>query len=345
MPDSENTTGEPALTRGFWRGLLGAGAVLAAYCLLNILVDPTGEFGQSGRYAFNRAPPPAVIASGEAGGDPAFYRRAIRESEAGIFLIGASRTWRGFDTCSRPAMLRIAGSAWGVTELARLERAILEGKERPVTLLVEVGLPQDERARAISPLRTAASVALSPRTAWFSLQTIAASLGGHPQLPAYTSCTPRPSPPADWREAARNVAAISTLIDATPESLQRGRDNLMAMADDADRLCARTGVRHSLIFFTLPVTPDGSPARAYDLIVRRDAERIAALFASRAARPGGCAIRYANFATIPPGSPAERLLWRDRAFWSDYSHFSPPLGEIALTALLGGGSPALPPGS
>jgi hypothetical protein len=341
MPDSDGTTGEPAPTRGYWRGLLGAGAVLAVYCLLNILVDPTGEFGQSGRYAFNRAPPPAVIASGEAGGDPAFYVRAIRESQAGIFLIGASRTRRGFDTCSRPAILRIANSAWGLTELARLERAILEDKERPVTLLVEVGLPQDESARAMSPLRTAASVALSPHTAWFSLQTIAASLREHPQLPAYTSCTPRPSPPVDWREAARSAAALATFIDATPESLQRGRDNLMAMADDADRLCARTGVRHNLIFFSLPVTPDGSPARAYDLIVRRDADRIAALFASRVARPGGCAIRYANFATIPPGSPGEQRLWRDRGSWSDYSHFSPRLGEIALTALLGGGSAAL----
>jgi hypothetical protein len=326
MPDSDRTTAEPPLTRGYWLGLLGAAAVLAVYCLMNILVDPTGEFGQSGRYAFNRAPPPAVVAYSEAGGDPAFYMRAIRESPAGIFLLGASRTRRGFDTCSRPAILRIAGSAWGITELARLERAILEGKERPVTLLVEVGLPQDERARAVSP-----------RTAWFSLQTIAASFGQHPQLPAYTSCTPNPSPPVNWREAARNVAAISTFIDATPESLQRGRDNLMAMADDADRLCARTGVRHNLVFFSLPVTPDGSPAGAYDLIVRRDSDRIAALFSSRVARPGGCAIRYANFATIPPGSPAEQLLWRDRGSWSDYAHFSPRLGEIALTALLGTG--------
>ncbi|RZJ25343.1 MAG: hypothetical protein EON85_13325 [Brevundimonas sp.] len=102
MPSSEKATPPARLTRGWWTGLSAGLVLLVGWCLLNVLVDPTGEFGQSGRHAFNRFPPPAVIAAGESGNNPAFFTRAIREHDGDAFLVGSSRTWRGFDTCGRP---------------------------------------------------------------------------------------------------------------------------------------------------------------------------------------------------------------------------------------------------
>jgi hypothetical protein len=338
MQDSDPVPDEPALTRRYLGGLLAGVAMGTAYCLLNILVDPTGEFGLSGRFSFNRAPPPAAIVQGEAGGNSAFHTRAIQESGASIFLLGQSRTWRGFDTCTRPQILRIAGSSWGISEIARLQDVILRSRARPVTLLVEIGLPQDERARAALPLTNAVSVALSPRTALFSLQTIVASLADDAAPPAYTSCRPNPSPRPNWAAAEGTLEAELTLIDATAESLRRGRDNVMAMADAADRICTNTGIRHRVTFFSLPATPAPTRAVGIDRIIRWNSRRIAEQFARRVAPPGGCIIRYENFADVPPGTAAQQALWRDRDQWSDYVHYSPRLGEIALVALLGAGS-------
>lgn len=338
MPDSDPLPPEPALGRSYLRALAGAAALLILYCLVNLLADPTGEFGLSGRFAFNRAPPPEAIAEGEAGGNPAFYTRAIRESAASTFLIGASRTWRGFDTCTRPGLLRIAGSAWGIAELTRIQRAVLESRDRPATLLVEIGLPQDESRRIGSPLANAVSVALSPHTFPLALRTMAGSLSGQP-APAFIGCRPLPSPRTDWAEAARTLRAALTYVDATPASLRRGRDNVMAMADAADRICARTGIRHRLVYFSLPPAPAGAPAPALDRIIQSNSARLASAFAGRPRPAGGCTILYANHATDPPGPAAARLLWRDRRFWSDYAHFSPQLGALALQALLAGTRP------
>jgi hypothetical protein len=329
---------EPALARRYLLGLAGGAALLSFYCLVNVLADPTGEFGLSGRFALNRAPPPEAIAEGEAGSNPAFYTRAIRESAASVFLIGTSRTWRGFDTCGRPELLRVAGSAWGIAELTWIQRAVLESRDRPATLLVEIGLPQDESGRIGSPLANAVSVALSPRTFPLALRTMAGSLSGRP-APAYIGCTPFPSPRADWAEAARTLRAALTYVDASPASLRRGRDNVMAMADAADRICARTGIRHRLVYFSLPPAPAGSPAPALDLIIQWNSTRLASAFADRPRPAGGCDIRYANYATDPPGPAAGRPLWRDRRFWSDYSHYGPRLGELALRTLLAAARP------
>lgn len=336
MPSSEPEQARPRLTRGWWSGLLGGLALLVVWCLVNVLVDPTGEFGQSGRYGFNRVPPAAVIAAGEAGGSPAFFSRAIREARGDTFLIGSSRTWRGFDTCDRPDILRVAGSAWGLRELTRVETAVLAGRRTPATLLIELGLPTDEPPAVVDPTQAAVSTALSPRTTLFSLQTVAHSLtGGEMAPPTYAPCAALAPGPSDWVQAERSVRYTLGRLDATPRSLEQGRRNLRAMADQADQVCQRTGVRHTLVFFSLPSTPAGSPAPVHDRIVRTNAARIAGMFAGRAKPPGGCDIRYVNFASTPPGSPAEQALWRDRDQWSDYTHFSPRLGATALDALLG----------
>src|SRR4051812_9923095 len=235
MPASDPRPPEPALSRNYLRGLAGGAALLGFYCLVNVLADPTGEFGLSGRFAFNRAPPPEAIAEGETGSNPAFYTRAIRESAASVFVIGTSRAWRGFDTCGRPDLLRVAGSGWGIAELGRVQRAVLETRDRPVTLLVEIGLPQDESGRIGSPLASAVSVALSPRTFSLALRTVEGSLSGQ-RTPAFISCAHLPSLRTDWAEAARTLRATLTYVDASPASLRHGRDNVMAMADAADRI-------------------------------------------------------------------------------------------------------------
>ncbi|NJC39830.1 hypothetical protein GGQ87_000088 [Brevundimonas alba] len=323
----------PRLTRGWWTGLFAGLAALGVWSLLNVLVDPTGEFGLSGRFAFNRAPPPAVIAAGEAGNNPAFFTRAIRESRGDVFLIGPSRTWRGFDTCGRSDVLRVAGSAWGLRELERVEATVLENRERPATLLIEIGLPTTERPAITSPARAAVSVALSPRTTAFSLQTVSHSLNGAAATPA--SCAPLASGERNWIEAERSARYTLGLLDTSTPSLEQGRLNLLAMADRADRVCRRTGLRHRLVFFTLPSSPASSPFSAYDSLFRANADRIAADFAGRPTPAGGCAVSYVNFATTPPGDVSQQALWRDRENWSDYAHFSPALGAIALQSLIG----------
>lgn len=334
MPSSEPEPTPPRLTRRWWAGLLGGLALLGLWSLFNILIDPTGAFGLSGRFAFNRVPPPAVIAAGEDGGDPAFFTRAIREHRGDVFLIGSSRTWRGFDTCERPDILRVAGSAWGLRELTRVQRTILDHRRTPAELLIEIGLPTTERPAVTDPAQAAIATALSPRTTGFSLQTVLHSLTGAATRPAtYAPCRALPPGPADWVQAERSVRYTLGRLDTTPGSLMQGRRTLLAMADQADQVCRRTGVRHRLVFFTLPPSPAGSPAPRHDRIVQTNAARIARAFADRAPAPGGCDIRYVNFASTPPGAPAEQALWRDREQWSDYFHFSSRLGATALAAL------------
>ena len=330
MPGSEPDAPEPRLTRGWWAGLLGGLGLLTVWCLFNVFVDPTGEFGQSGRHAFNRAPLAPVAGENR----PAAFTRAIRESRAEVFLIGTSRQLRGFDTCDRPDVLRVAGPRWGLREIAAVERTVLTGRRSPVELLIEVGLPTIERP-AVDPTQAAVATVLSPRTTLSSLRTVGRSLtGGDRALPPVATCRPAASGPTDWAAAERRVQYALGMLDTTPDSLARGRTNLRAMVDQADQVCRRTGVRHRLVFFTLPSTPAGSPALAHDRLIQSNTVRVAAVLA--AGRPAdGCDVRYVNFASTPPGTAAEQALWRDRDQWSDYNHFSPRLGATALTALLG----------
>lgn len=336
MPSSEPEKTPVRLTRGWWIGL-GAGlAILGGYALFNIIVDPTGEFGQSGRHAFNRSPPPGVIAQGVAGGNPAFFTRAIREHRGDTFLIGSSRTWRGFDTCSRPDILRVAGSAWGLRELTRVEQTILNSRTAPATVLIEVGLPTRERPSIVDPAQAALSTALSPRTALQSVQTVAHSLTGAEAYPAtYAPCQSLASAPADWVQAERSLRFTLGQLDTSAASLATGRRNLAEMADRADEVCRRTGLRHKLFFFVLPPTPVHERVSGHDLIVQTNATQIAAMFARRNPAAGGCDIRYLDFVATPPGTEKEQALWRDRDQWSDYVHFSAHLGEKALDALVG----------
>lgn len=336
MPSSDPEKSPPRLTRKWWAGLIGGLVMMAVWSLFNVLVDPTGEFGLSGRFVFNRVPPPAVIAAGTTGNNPAFFTRAIRETEGDVFLIGPSRTLRGFDICDRPEVLRVAGSAWGLRELGRVQDTILEGRRGPATLLIEVGAPTAERPAITNPAQAAISTALSPRTSMFSLQTVLHSLKGEEERPAtYAPCASLESAPPNWVEAERSVRYALGLLDMSPRSLAQGRSDLLDLADQADQVCRLTRTQHRLIFFTLPSSPAPSPFDAYDRIFQDNAVRIADDFARRTPGQGACAISYVNFADHPPGSPSQQTLWRDREYWSDYVHFSPELGAIALGALLG----------
>lgn len=335
MPSSEPKKAPVRLTRGWWTGLGVGLAILTGHALFNMMVDPTGEFGQSGRYAFNRSPPPGVIAQGVASGNPAFFTRAIREHRGDVFLIGASRTWRGFDTCSRPEILRVAGSAWGLRELAQVEQTIMNDRTTPVTLLIEVGLPTRERPAIVNPTQAALSAALSPRTTLQSVQTVAHSLtGGEVDSTNYAPCQSLPPDPQDWIQAERSLRYTLSQLDTTVASLAMGRRNLVDMADRADEICRRTGQRHRLVFFTLPATPADAPVSGHDRIVQDNAMRIATMFAHRKPDASGCHIRYLNFASTPPGDEETQALWRDRDQWSDYFHFSAHLGETALAQLV-----------
>ena len=332
MPSSEELTPAVKLTRSFWLGLIAGLVILSSFAGLNILVDPTGEFGQSGRHAFNRAPPPEVVASGEAGGNPAFFARTIRESHATFFLIGSSRTRRGFDTCERPDVLRLAGSSWSLTEFRQIQRLVLVGRREPVTLLMEVGPPNTLPPVIDDPTRAAISVALSPRTTVRALQTIAHSLADAPAPPVYVPCRVEPSP-LDWQAAAVASRNATKLLDASPRGIRSQELFILETAELTDAICVREGVRHTVVFYTLPNTLPGAPGAAEARLFNRNSERLSRVFALRPAARNGCHIRFVDLATEPPGEPAERALWLQRENWLDYTHFSHRLGAIALEVL------------
>lgn len=333
MPSSEELTPAVKLTRSFWLGLIAGLVILLSFAGLNILVDPTGEFGQSGRHAFNRVPPPEVVALGEAGGNPAFFARTIRESDATYFLVGSSRTRRGFDTCERPDVLRLAGSSWALPEFRQIQRMVLVGRRKPVTLLMEVGPPNTLPPVISDPTRAAISVALSPRTTVRALQTITYSLSDAPAPPVYVPCRLEPSPP-DWQAAAVDSRNAAKVLDLSPRGIRSQERSLLKMADLADAICVREGVRHTIVFYTLPNTPPGAPGASNARQVNRNSERLRRVFALRRAASNGCRVRFVDLATEPPGKPGERAQWLRRENWLDYTHFSHRLGTIALEVLV-----------
>lgn len=332
MPSSEELTPSVKLTRSFWIGLIAGLVILSSFAGFNILVDPTGEFGQSGRHAFNRAPPPEVVAIGEAGGNPAFFARTIRESDASYFLVGSSRTRRGFDTCERPDVLRLAGSSWALPEFRQIQRMVLVGRRKPVTLLMEVGPPNTLMPVIGDPTRAAFSVALSPRTTVQALQTITHSLSDAPAPPVYVPCRLEPSSP-DWQAAAAASRNAAKQLDASPRGIRNQERSLLKMADMADAICVREGVRHTVVFYTLPNTPPGAPGASEARQFNRNSVRLSRVFTLRRAASNGCHVRFLDLATEPPGEPGERAQWLRRENWLDYTHFSHRLGAIALEAL------------
>ncbi len=333
MPGSESPETTGALPKGYGVAVVLAGLALVAYGLFNILVDPTGQFGQAGRYPFNRALPAQTVAYGEANGDPSFYGRALRDSDATTILIGTSRTLQGFDVCARPDMLRIARPGYAIEHLARLEHMALRNRSRPITLLIEVGMPQTPRP-ASSGVNRKIFAALSPHEALQAAGIVRASLAGEGVSPAYTPCRPTGSSHHNWAEAGERLRLGLTVLNASPSSLADGRARLMKIADDADRICMATGVRHRLIFFSLPVSSPGSPVPALNRLMERNTGRISEAFSRRRAPAGGCDIQYRNHVATPPGSATGQAAWRDRAEWLDYTHFSPRLGAIALDSLI-----------
>ncbi|RZJ20144.1 MAG: hypothetical protein EON85_16160 [Brevundimonas sp.] len=213
-----------------------------------------------------------------------------------------------------------------------MEETIFRLRRTPATLLVEVGFPTAERPAIANPAQAALSTALSPRTTLLSLQTLGHSLGHTAgRTVNYPACTPLAANITDWTQADRSLRYSMSQFDTSAASLAQGRRNLLAMADRADAVCRRTGVRHRLVFFSLPAMPEGSPAHHRE--VQANTARIGRMFANRASASGGCEVRYRDLSSTPPGNAREQALWRDREQWSDYTHFRPRLGALALDAL------------
>lgn len=321
------------LTKSFWIGLIAGMVMLSTFAGFNIMVDPTGEFGLSGRFAFNRTPPPEVIAFGRETRNPAYLERAIRDSDATHFLIGTSRTGRGFDTCGRPEVLSLWGASWDLPEFRQVQGMVLAGRTNPVTLLMEVGLPTTLPPVVEKPIPAAISAAVSFRTSVQALKTVSYSLSGEPVPSTYVSCREPPTPPR-WEAAAINARFSANQLVLTPEALGRQERSLLAMADAADRVCRRDGLRHTVIFYSLPSTPPGSPTASAAQFFNRNSERLAGVFARRPAAPDGCDVRFVDMSDDPPGGPEEQGLWLSRDNWLDYSHFSHRLGATALARFL-----------
>ena len=105
------------------------------------------------------------------------------------------------------------------------------------------------------------------------------------------------------------------------------------MADLADEICAGEGIRHTVVFYSLPSTPPDSPGISRARLFNQHSDRLSRLFARRPAALNGCHIRFISLATDAPGKSGEQALWLKRENWLDYTHFSPQLGALALDVL------------
>lgn len=318
----------------FWRALLACGMLILAMCLFNASIDPTGQIGLAKTHALNRTTTASVVSFVRNSGSVTAYERAIATTSADTFLIGTSREARGFDLCDRPNMLRIAGSNWGIREISQVHTRVLETRTAPTTLLIELGVVSDRGGAGESPNPSAAYTALSPRTTLLSFQTMAANIGRSDEIAVREAeCRPLPSEPVDWRAAAERFEFGSRLFDASKASRKRGREILEQMIGDANRVCAKTKIRHTIVFFSLPGTPNLPLTQQFDASLR-DAQRDSVKMFRDLSRRGACRFRYFDLLTTPPGSSAEQQLWRDRDQWNDFTHFSPQLGRLALNAIM-----------
>lgn len=305
-----------------------------AMCLLNASIDPTGQIGLAKTHALNRTVTPSVVSFVRNSGSVTAYESAIATTSADTFLIGTSREARGFDLCDRPNILRIAGSGWGIREIAQVHTKILETRTAPTTLLIELGVVSDSKGAGESSNASAAYTALSPRTTWLSFQTVAANIRRSDEIAVREAeCRPLTSDPVDLKAAAEDFEFGWRTFDASKASRQRGRATLEQMVGDANRICAKTDIRHTIVYFSLPGTPNLPLTQQFDASLR-DAQRDSAKMFQGLPRHGACRIRYLDLQTTPPGSSAEQQLWRDRDQWGDLTHFSPLLGRIALNAIL-----------
>lgn len=334
MPDSDAPISGGA--KGFWLAFLGSGALILAICLFNLSVDPIGQIGLLKIHALNRVMPASVVSFVRNNADPAAYERTIAGTSADTFLIGTSREERGFDLCDKPNLIRIAGSSWGIRELAHVQNRIIETRTAPATLLIDVGLAGDGGQADRDPRLATSYAALSPQTTLLSIQTVFAALAGTDEAASrFAGCRPLPGDRQDWPAAAQRFEYASLQFDAREAALRRGRAILEQMVGSADRICAKTGIRHTLIFFSLPGTPGSSLTRSFDALLKDHSQRLSEMFRAASER-AACRFRYLDLVASPPGSAAERQLWRDRDQWLDFTHFSPGLGRIALDYILEG---------
>ena len=316
----------------FWRALVGGCVVIVVSALLNTVIDPLGQIGLIRPHRWNLTMPSSTVQTIREQQDVSAYRRIIATTGADTFLIGTSREARGFDLCDRPNVLRIAGSGWGMREIAAVQRHILETRVRPATLLIELGVAINSSVAVQRGDYRAIRAAIAPATTVISLRTIAHNLGTSDENAAYEAmCRPSETAPVDWNMAAAGFQRVfQTGVDVGARA--RGREMLKHMMADASLLCARTRLRHSIIFFALPGLPPSRLARQHEVALRAERRQDARAI-DDFAEASECRIRFIDLSSTPPGSTDLRSPWQDRSNWLDYTHFSPALGRLAIDAL------------
>ncbi|RYG28546.1 MAG: hypothetical protein EON93_18400 [Burkholderiales bacterium] len=324
----------PTDAKRFWRALLACGALILAMCLFNAAIDPTGQIGLAKTHALNRALPASLISYTRNSTSVTAYERVIATTSADTFLLGSSREARGFDLCDRPNILRIAGSGWGIREMSQVQAKILEVRKAPATLLIELGVASDPGGASDRPNFSRPYTALSPQTTLLSFQTVLANMRRSDKVASREAeCRPLRLGPTNWPDALRRFEFASRMFDDSKASRQRGRAILAQMIDDADRICAKTRVRHTIIYFSLPGTPNERLTQQFDAALK-DAQRDLEKMLQELSKDRACRFLYLDLLTNPPGSVDEQRLWRNRDHWKDFTHFSPQLGRLALNAIL-----------
>jgi len=159
------------------------------------------------------------------------------------------------------------------------------------------------------------------------------SLSGEAPAPVYIRCQPRRGV-EDWELAVANAGRSADNLELSSPAFLRQRQSLLDIAADADAICARSGVRHTIVFYTLPSTPAGVQRADTARQLNDHARGLENFFSRRPRDANGCRHTFVDLASDPPGGAAKRNLWLQRDYWSDYTHFSPQLGSSAIDALL-----------
>jgi hypothetical protein len=323
----------PARAEPFWRSVLGSVTVIAAIFLLNVVIDPVGEIGLVKPNRLNRLTPNSVARTIREAQDVSVYRHVIATTRADTFLIGTSREARGFDLCRQPDIVRIASSGWTIREIAAAQALVLGTRTAPARILVELGAANDlGNSRGRNEFANL-HAALAPTTTLMSLRTLTANLSLPEDVGAGDAfCRPLTYGPTDWRMARRTFESLP-MFDDGPAARRTGGLLLLRMMADADAICAKTGLRHRVVFFALPSALVAPLTRRF-VAKMHDAEERTASIVTEAASGAACDFSYLNLSASPPGSGEQNKSWREQTNWTDYNHFSPMLGAIALRTLL-----------
>jgi hypothetical protein len=318
--------------RSYLRALLTSALIATGFiAAFNLAMDPMGEFGISGTHRLNAVVPTKVHEFRMGAVDR--YLSTVIDGRADRYLIGSSRVEYGFDLCEQPDIRRIALFSFDMSDARHIQARLLSTADRPLRLIMEMagmGINPIRRVQYDSP---PPSLVIRKLGALFSYEALRLSIdtlrrnltARSPTDPAVARCRPSPQ----WIEENQTEITIAQRETRAQVAVRNADDydRLFRTAlAEADRICARTGIRHRIRWLVAPPSFDQAelPATGPMSILQR--ARMQSALHDR--RPEAA---FCDIALVTAGFDDDR--WRNRANWLDPNHFSPALGAPVLTAL------------